>query len=149
MKLPSRLALLLTGVLICGYALPATAQTASTVFLVASDAWVPPADRYLRPKEGQYFFAIRVTVTRDSTNPHLRLTVSSRKFGLIVNQAVVYKPSYFSGSIVPSPCSNIELLSSGSVTCDLVFELPQDIRSGTLEFRDSVFSATPVYTGLH
>ncbi len=110
----------------------------------SGDGYVWPIDpRYARP--GKFYFVVRVTVTRDATAPEQPASVTSSSFRFVDGRrGLSFSPRVTAPLGAPSleaPCGYFQLAPNGSVTCDIMFEVPDYVATGSLEF--TYYGAAP------
>jgi hypothetical protein len=149
---PARLAGLAGGLALVAAAGLAAAQPSGSfdmaprygAVVAASEGRVLYVEARLVPP-GRYYFAITVEVSRDSGAFGEPVAFSPGAFRFVARNGFVYAPA-LPGTVTPpaATCERASLPPGGTLTCDLVFQVPSDVTAGTLEFVPSAFDVYAV-----
>lgn len=103
------------------------------------------APNRFRVRPGYREVVVTVTVTRDVRYPERKASLSPWNFALITADGVLYKARIaLRGDPSPVCEPNVEVLTNGKATCDIVFEVPTSIRSAVIQFSTFNLKSAPI-----
>ena len=110
----------------------------------ASEGRVLYVDARLVPP-GRYFFAITVGVSREGMASGEAIAFSPGAFRFVARNGFIYVPTPPTTVAPPlASCERASLAPGGTITCDLVFQVPTEVTAGVLEFAPSAFDVYAV-----
>lgn len=92
-------------------------------------SWIRP--RYA-PRLGYHQIFVDVTLSQQDGR---RTSISPARFSLRTRDGVAYPGAFSTSRLADIPCDNVELMSTGRVACTVIFEVPDSVTHGGVEFR--------------